>query len=201
MPECEATSAEKRLQRRSQKNAPPLAGPSQPEPGTTDAFPALIRRNRPQRRTADARGRRPDRFVLRGEPHPEASASRNHPIRPRIAANSGRGTATSASWNTTYFACITTFAPILTSFSRRVVRLQVSVHGAGVTAVQSGLGIGTATRQPLRPSGTQVDAPASMRTTPGLGDDFLHESLPSAWPHPTRRQDASACRPGASYAD
>src|SRR5262249_54445753 len=68
----------------------------------------------------------------------------------------------------------------------------VSVHGARVTAVQSGLVTGTATRQPLWPSGTQVEAPASMRPTPGLGDDFLHVFLASAWPHPTRRQDASA---------
>jgi hypothetical protein len=63
---------------------------------------------------------------------------------------------------------------------------EVSVHGAVVTDVQSGLGIGTAPRQPLWPPRTQVNAPASMRTAPGLGDDFLHESLASAWPHPTR---------------
>jgi hypothetical protein len=25
-----------------------------------------------------------------------------------------------------------------------------------------------------------------MRTTPGLGDDFLRESLPAAWPDPLR---------------
>ena len=74
---------------------------------------------------------------------------------------------------------------------------QLSVHGARVTAVQSGLGRGTAARQPLQPSRTQVDAPASMRTTPGQGDDFLHESLPSAWPDPMRRQDASAFRTAA----
>ena len=39
-----------------------------------------------------------------------------------------------------------------------------------------------------------------MRTTPGLRHDFLHVFLASAWPHPTRRQDASACRaPRAGY--
>src|SRR5215470_5077741 len=59
------------------------------------------------------------------------------------------------------------------------------------------LGIRAATRQPLGPPGTQVNAPASMRTTLGLGNEFLHQPLPSAWPHPTRRQDASACRTGA----
>jgi hypothetical protein len=29
-----------------------------------------------------------------------------------MATNTGRGTATSANWNTTYVACDTTFAPI-----------------------------------------------------------------------------------------
>ena len=47
------------------------------------------------------------------------NASRS--IRSRIAANKFRVTATSASWNVTYFECRVTFAPILTSFSRRVV--------------------------------------------------------------------------------
>ena len=42
-------------------------------------------------------------------------------MRSRIAANNLRVTATSASWNVTYFECRVTFAPILTSFSRRVV--------------------------------------------------------------------------------
>ncbi len=47
------------------------------------------------------------------------NASRS--IRSRIATNNFRVIATSASWNVTYFACRVTFAPILTSFSRRVV--------------------------------------------------------------------------------
>ena len=42
-------------------------------------------------------------------------------MRSRIAANNFRVIATSASWNVTYFACLVTFAPIFTSFSRRVV--------------------------------------------------------------------------------
>lgn len=45
----------------------------------------------------------------------------NRVILSRIAANNRRGTATSANWNVTYFACRTTFAPVFTSFSRRVV--------------------------------------------------------------------------------
>src|SRR4051794_6578094 len=56
--------------------------------------------------------------------HPGLGAARSRPIRTRIAANSARGTATSASWNVTTFAWRTTFAPILISFSRSVV----SVH-------------------------------------------------------------------------
>jgi len=50
------------------------------------------------------------------------SASRS--MRSRIAANNLRVTATSASWNVTYFACRVTLAPILTSFSRSVVSHQ-----------------------------------------------------------------------------
>ncbi len=45
----------------------------------------------------------------------------NRRMRSRIAANKSRGTATSTIWNITYFACRTTFAPILISFSRSVV--------------------------------------------------------------------------------
>jgi hypothetical protein len=96
----------------------------------------LIRRNRPTRHTADARRRRSDRFVSHRQPHPEASARRSRPIRSRIAANSRRGTATSASWKTMYFAWYTTFAPILTNFSRRVVRVQPWI-GFGSTSCRS----------------------------------------------------------------
>ncbi len=49
------------------------------------------------------------------------SSAASRRIRSRITANSRRGTATSAIWNTTYRACVTTFAPILMSFSRSVV--------------------------------------------------------------------------------
>jgi len=42
-------------------------------------------------------------------------------IRPRMAANSCLGMATSASWKITYRKCRTTFAPVFTSFSRSVV--------------------------------------------------------------------------------
>ena len=45
-------------------------------------------------------------------------------MRSRIVANNFRVTATSASWNITYFECRVTFTPILTSLSRRVVNDQ-----------------------------------------------------------------------------
>ena len=54
-------------------------------------------------------------------PSTTGGGNANRSIRLRIAANNLRVTATSANWNVTYFACRVTFAPILTSFSRRVV--------------------------------------------------------------------------------
>ena len=68
-----------------------------------------------------------DRFRKRSYLHPVSHARRNRPMRVRIAANSFRGTATSANWKITYFECDTTLAPILTSFSRSVVRLQCRI--------------------------------------------------------------------------
>jgi len=51
--------------------------------------------------------------------HPgTVSGGRNHRICSRIARNSHCGTATSAIWKNTYRECVTTFAPILMSFSR-----------------------------------------------------------------------------------
>src|SRR5262249_30989357 len=107
--------------------SPSAPTPSRPEPSAPDAPPLLLLRNRPGRRTSDARGRCPNRLVQRGEPHPEAHASRSRAIRPKIRAKSFLGTATSASWKTRYFACATTFAPILTNFSRKVVRFQLRI--------------------------------------------------------------------------
>ena len=108
----------------SPKEGVSATAPSRPEASAQIALPLLIRRNRPARRTADTRRRQSGRFVQRGEPQPEAHASRSRPIRPTIAAKSGRGTDTSASWNTRYLACDTTLAPILTYFSRSVVSVQ-----------------------------------------------------------------------------
>ena len=48
----------------------------------------------------------------------------NRAMRSRIVANRFRVTATSASWNVTYFECRVTLAPILINFSRRRVRDQ-----------------------------------------------------------------------------
>jgi hypothetical protein len=53
--------------------------------------------------------------------HPGLGATRSRPIRARNAANNLRGTATSAIWNVTALERETTLAPILISFSRRVV--------------------------------------------------------------------------------
>jgi len=72
------------------QKALPLPAPSRPEPTARDAPPWLIRRNRPARRTADARGRRSHRFVHHCAPQPEAFASRSRPIHSGIAANCWR---------------------------------------------------------------------------------------------------------------
>ncbi len=53
-----------------------------------------------------------------------AGSSRHRRIRLRIMANNRFVIATSAIWNVTYRLPLTTFAPILTNFSRRVVNDQ-----------------------------------------------------------------------------
>jgi hypothetical protein len=63
----------------------------------------------------------------RGEPHPEAHACRRRPIRSGMAANSWRGTATSASRKTTPLAGVTTGAPILTRPARQVARFSLRI--------------------------------------------------------------------------
>ena len=61
-----------------------------------------------------------------------AGLRRRSSIRLRIFRNRSLGTATSANWNVTYRPCRTTFAPILTSFSRSVVNDQCcAVPGYG----------------------------------------------------------------------
>src|SRR5262245_12296578 len=123
-PAAEVNPAKERLQRFSWETAPPLRVPPGPEPTAYDASPVLIPRNQPDQRTSDARRRRSGRFVKSNEPHPEAHAGRSRAIRPKSRAKSPLGTATSASWKTRYFACDTTFAPILISLSRSVVSVQ-----------------------------------------------------------------------------
>ena len=56
-----------------------------------------------------------------GQPQPEAQARHKRASRPKAWANNCRGAATAASWNATYFACVTAFAPILSGCSRGVV--------------------------------------------------------------------------------
>src|SRR5271154_6705362 len=53
----------------------------------------------------------------------------------RISANNWLGTATSAIWKVTERACVTIFAPILTSFSRRLVSDQC-LTASGNTSVR-----------------------------------------------------------------
>ena len=53
--------------------------------------------------------------------HVGAVFGRRPSISCRISANNRRGIAISASWNVTYRPCRTTLAPILISFSRRMV--------------------------------------------------------------------------------
>ena len=50
-----------------------------------------------------------------------------------MSLNMSRDTATSAIWNVTYRPCLTTFAPILISFSRRLV----SDHGSAALGIAS----------------------------------------------------------------
>jgi hypothetical protein len=51
--------------------------------------------------------------------HAGAGGARKRAIKDRISANICRGAATSAIWKVTYLPWLTTFAPILMSFSRR----------------------------------------------------------------------------------
>jgi len=60
-------------------------------------------------------------MVRSGQAATMGGGPRKRSIRRRISANSALGTATSASWKTTYRPCRTIRAPIFTSFSRKVV--------------------------------------------------------------------------------
>src|SRR6516165_9806236 len=90
-------------------------------------------RNRPALRPADARRRLSDSVAGAAQPQPEAQVGHQRAIRPRIRANSFRGTATSANWKRTYLECLTTLAPILSPFSRSVVSVQPWI-GLGSTS-------------------------------------------------------------------
>ena len=74
-----------------------------------------------------ARARRPSVLPYRSDDigrHVGAGFGRRPPISRRIAVNSRRGIATSASWNATHRPCRTILAPILISFSRSIVNDQ-----------------------------------------------------------------------------
>src|SRR5713101_9795423 len=65
--------------------------------------------------------------------HAGAGGARSRAISDKISWNICRGTATSAIWKTTYRQWLTTFAPILISFLRRLV----SDHGSAVFGIAS----------------------------------------------------------------
>ena len=96
-----------------------------------------------------------------GQPQPEAHASRSRSMRFRIAANSFRGTATSAIWKMTYLEWATTFAPILISFSRSVVSVQLLI---GLRQHQLAEEVGQVVRQgeQLQPRRVVLEPPAGQ---------------------------------------
>ena len=65
--------------------------------------------------------------------HAGAGGARSRAISDRISWNICRGTATSAIWKVTYRPWLTTLAPILISFSRKLV----SDHGSAVFGMAS----------------------------------------------------------------
>jgi len=66
-------------------------------------------------------------------PHAGAGGARNRAISDRISWNICRGTATSATWKVTQPPWMTTLAPILISFSRRLV----SDYGSAALGIAS----------------------------------------------------------------
>src|SRR6516225_10943575 len=65
--------------------------------------------------------------------HAGVGGARSRAISDRMSANICRDTATSAIWNVMYRPWLTTFAPILISFSRRLV----SDHGSAAFGIAS----------------------------------------------------------------
>lgn len=110
-----------------QKVLPGFA-PSEAEPPAQTSSPFHNLCDRLARRATDARRRHSDRFVHQRQPHPEAHANRSRPIRSTRAANSWRGTATSASWKIMYVECVTTFAPILTKSAPQLLSGQAVIR-------------------------------------------------------------------------
>src|SRR5262249_27416852 len=89
--------------------------------GTVTGFSLTRRpRKRPALRTADAWRRLSDSVAGAAQPQPEAEAGHKWAIRPRIRANSFRGTATSANWKRTYLECLTTLPLIVITSPRSV---------------------------------------------------------------------------------
>jgi hypothetical protein len=70
-----------------------------------------------------------------GPAHAGAGGARNRTISDRMSANICRDTATSALWQVTYRPWVTTFAPILISFSRKLVNDHLSA-AFGIASVR-----------------------------------------------------------------
>jgi hypothetical protein len=130
-------------------NAGPAGLPSRP---SSPHQPARIAgRNGVGARSPTRPGNRPMR------PSPSVMLA---PKRRRMSANSDRGTATSANWNTTYRPWRTILAPILTSFLRSVVSDQCSTSSEGQRAHEVGQVVGQGVE--LEPHGVVAERMAGQ---------------------------------------
>jgi hypothetical protein len=94
-PPAEVSPPKVRLQGFSPQKVQPGFALSAAEPRDTSPFsPVLSLRHRLTRRTVDARRRRSDPLVRRGQPQPQAQAGHKRAIRSTIRVNNCRGTAT-----------------------------------------------------------------------------------------------------------
>ena len=105
--------------------------------------------------------------------HPgTVGGTRKRRIRSRIARNSRLGTATSAIWNRTYRACVTTLAPILISFSRSVVSDQCFTDRGIAPDKKKPLLTGAAE---AAPAAAPAAAPVDAATLRGLSTEEKNE--------------------------
>ena len=123
IPATEFIHPKERLQRFSPQKSSPVAA----HRGLSPACQTLLLCSAPEIRPPGAPRTPGDGFRTRlsGRPtSPRGKGQRSRPIRFRIGREQLPRDATSANWNMTCFAWATTFAPILISFSRKVVWFQ-----------------------------------------------------------------------------